>query len=264
MAVDKLVDSAQLDADLSSVANAIRTKGGTSAQLAFPAGFVSAIQNIPSGGGGIDINDFASGAEPDGDITLNVNLRAYAFFRAAHLGKVTMVGNHYLSAYSFGESSITEFSGVDITSDFTNVGTAFAYSQIKKLTAPKCTNWNSYGLCRGCAKLETIDCGSTSFTAGVLFDGCNKLQTLILRSTALVSLGNVALFNNTPLRGYNGLTATIYIPKTLYDHLDDGTADDYKAASNWSTMDAGGYITWAKIEGSYYETHYADGTAISS
>lgn len=50
MAVDKLVDSTQLDADLTSVANAIRTKGGTSGQLAFPNGFVSAVQNIPTGG----------------------------------------------------------------------------------------------------------------------------------------------------------------------------------------------------------------------
>ena len=49
MSVDKLVDSTQLDADLTSVANAIRTKGGTSAQLAFPADFVSAIGAIPSG-----------------------------------------------------------------------------------------------------------------------------------------------------------------------------------------------------------------------
>lgn len=52
MAVDKLVDSSQLDSDLTSVANAIRTKGGTSASLAFPADFVSAIAAIPSGGGG--------------------------------------------------------------------------------------------------------------------------------------------------------------------------------------------------------------------
>ena len=43
-----IVDSA----DLTSVANAIRTKGGTSASLAFPADFVSAIAAIPSGGGG--------------------------------------------------------------------------------------------------------------------------------------------------------------------------------------------------------------------
>ena len=51
MAVDKLVDSTQLNADLTSVANAIRTKGGTSASLAFPADFVTAIGAIPSGGG---------------------------------------------------------------------------------------------------------------------------------------------------------------------------------------------------------------------
>ena len=50
MAIDKLVDSAQLDADLTSVANAIRTKGGTSAQLSFPSGFVSAINAIQTGG----------------------------------------------------------------------------------------------------------------------------------------------------------------------------------------------------------------------
>ena len=51
MAVDKLVNSTQLNADLTSVANAIRAKGGTSASLAFPAGFVSAIGDIPTGGG---------------------------------------------------------------------------------------------------------------------------------------------------------------------------------------------------------------------
>ena len=38
--------------DLTSVANAIRTAGGTSAQLEFPSGFVTAIGNISGGGGG--------------------------------------------------------------------------------------------------------------------------------------------------------------------------------------------------------------------
>ena len=51
MSVDKLVDSSQLDADLTSVANAIRAKSGGSGQLAFPAGFVSEIGNISGGGG---------------------------------------------------------------------------------------------------------------------------------------------------------------------------------------------------------------------
>lgn len=56
MAYDKAVDSAQLDADLTTVADAIRTKGGTDAQLVFPSGFVSAVQAIETGGGnGVDV-----------------------------------------------------------------------------------------------------------------------------------------------------------------------------------------------------------------
>ena len=46
MSVDKLVDSTQLDSDLTSVANAIRAKTGGSSQLSFPSGFVSAISGI--------------------------------------------------------------------------------------------------------------------------------------------------------------------------------------------------------------------------
>ena len=37
------------DTDLTAVANAIRAKGGTSAQLVYPSGFVSAIQAIQTG-----------------------------------------------------------------------------------------------------------------------------------------------------------------------------------------------------------------------
>lgn len=51
MALDKLVDSTQLDSNLTSVANAIRAKSGGTGPLAFPAGFVSEIGNIPTGGG---------------------------------------------------------------------------------------------------------------------------------------------------------------------------------------------------------------------
>lgn len=61
MAVDKLVDSTQLDSDLTSVANAIRAKSGSSGQLAFPSGFVSEIGNIPSGGGGSGMTLLGSG-----------------------------------------------------------------------------------------------------------------------------------------------------------------------------------------------------------
>ena len=51
MAYDKVIDSAKLDADLTTVADAIREKGGTYETLSFPDGFTEAIKAIESGGG---------------------------------------------------------------------------------------------------------------------------------------------------------------------------------------------------------------------
>lgn len=46
MPYDKLCDSAVLDANLATVADAIRKKGGTTGELAFPDGFVSAVKAL--------------------------------------------------------------------------------------------------------------------------------------------------------------------------------------------------------------------------
>lgn len=52
MALDKVVDSAALDAGMTSVADAIRAKAGTTGPLAWPDGFITAISGIETGGGG--------------------------------------------------------------------------------------------------------------------------------------------------------------------------------------------------------------------
>lgn len=44
-----MADYLTTDSELTSIANAIRAKGGTSATLAYPTEFVSAIQAIPTG-----------------------------------------------------------------------------------------------------------------------------------------------------------------------------------------------------------------------
>ena len=44
------------DTELTSVANAIRTVGGTNSLLSFPNGFVSAVNNISGGGGSSDFS----------------------------------------------------------------------------------------------------------------------------------------------------------------------------------------------------------------
>ena len=54
--------------DLTAVADAIRTKGGTSASLEFPNGFVEAIGNISGGGGGSDPPDAVRFYDYDGTL----------------------------------------------------------------------------------------------------------------------------------------------------------------------------------------------------
>lgn len=49
MAIDMLVDSTELDNGLTTIADAIRAKGGTSALLAFPNGMAQAVEDIPTG-----------------------------------------------------------------------------------------------------------------------------------------------------------------------------------------------------------------------
>ena len=84
---------------------------------------------------------------------------------------------------------------------------------------------------------------------------------IILRYPQVCPLGNINAFEKSRY-GSGGTGGTIYIPKSLYDHLGDGTSLDYKAATNWSTINGYGTITWAKIEGSQYENYYVDGTPI--
>jgi hypothetical protein len=58
-----MTDYLVTDTELTSVANAIRTRGGTQAQLEWPNGFVSAIAAIPSGGGSVEIVPWSTGTD---------------------------------------------------------------------------------------------------------------------------------------------------------------------------------------------------------
>ena len=117
----------------------------------------------------------------------------------------------------------------------------------------------------GCTNLKTVDYsqpGIGLFNRGNIFKNCTKLDTLILRSTTFGRMVYNNCLSGTAFAS-GGAGGTIYIPKVLYDELGTGSANDYKAATNWSTYDEYGTITWAQIEGSQYENYYADGTPIS-
>lgn len=69
------------DTSLTSIAEAIRTKGGTTNKLVFPAGFISAIEAIEAGGGGRNL--------VTGEVTFESDLNLYEQSLTIDTGLVT-------------------------------------------------------------------------------------------------------------------------------------------------------------------------------
>lgn len=85
------------------------------------------------------------------------------------------------------------------------------------------------------------------------FDNSPLLTVIVLRPSTVVTLHNTSAFNGTPFAS-GGSGGTIYVPQALLA--------TYPTSGNWATVNGYGTITWQAIEGSQYETHYADGTVI--
>lgn len=235
---------------------------------------------------GFTFKEIADGTRLSGDIVLPTatEIRSWAFYRKP----VTSVSAPYVTTiggYAFDEAStlasvsfpsLTTFTGIYVFRGTTNlkracfpsltgltVGNVFNGSKFETLVFPAAKISGMNGL-NGMTSLTTVDFGeSFEYIGTYLFNGDSALNTLILRSEAsLVALKSTNGISSTCFKS-GGTGGTIYIPKALYDHLGDGSSLDYKSATNWSTYEGYGTITWAKIEGSQYETHYADGTEIS-
>lgn len=101
----------------------------------------------------------------------------------------------------------------------------------------------------GCSSLAKVDLSSSTIsTNGAInanaFKDCSSLKTIILRKSTIFTLGATSAFNGTPFAN-GGTGGTIYVPSALIS--------TYQAASNWSTINGYGTITWKAIEGSQYE-----------
>ena len=112
--------------------------------------------------------------------------------------------------------------------------------------------------CNGCTSLKAFDillaAGSNKIQQQFWY-GCSNFDTLIIRATSGVAeLSNINAFKNTPFAsGKAG--GTLYVPSAL--------VSAYQAATNWSTILGYSTNSIAAIEGSIYETQYADGTPIT-
>lgn len=224
---------------LDDIADAINAKTGGSSAMT-PAQMVTAIQNIPAASGWTT-DGIADGSEPNGRLSI---LNSSAIITNAFRGRSGITG-------LFIGSQVNSL-GIDMLSGCVNLASMVSQSTVN---LPQ-------GFAYGCTRLASIDI-LNNITGSLAFCNCSSLNVIVLRKQEIITLSAANSFNSTPF-ATGGTGGTIYIPKALYDHLGDGSSLDYKAATNWATIDAYGTITWAQIEGSIYETQYADGTSIPS
>lgn len=194
MANYKVVDADQLNADLTSVADAIRERGGTSDQMVFPEGFVSAVDGIP---------DY-SGQVIDGSIEHYSNktiktMRNYAFQMCLSLKSIELPELTDPGWYAFQRCEALETAIVP---------------KIQK----------AYSHCFAvCSKLKTLDFHNLQAMYDNAFAYCGIKNLILRRTDGLATLDATSALSNNPIA--NG-TGYIYVPRSL--------VDSYKNATNWS------------------------------
>lgn len=230
----------------------------------------------------VNNGDFFDYTKPVGAIyseasSINFGLRNHTGITSINLPNATYVPNNF----AYGCTNLISFIAPQLTNSaqqilrgcsslntsvflpkFTTSSSCFRES---KITSAVIKGFGTSSSADFYLDTELISCdilqGAT--IASQNFQGCPKFNLLILRSSTLITLGNINVFTNTCFAsGKAG--GTIYIPETLYNHLGDGTEYDYQSATNWSILHGYGTVTWEKIEGSYYQTHYAEGTLIET
>ena len=184
MAYDKVVDSTVLNAGLTQIAGAIRAKTGTGGTLAFPSGFVSAIEGLSGG----------SATEPYIEETYDQN---------GNLIDAVMHGYTSIRPYAFQHCSVlVSVSGI---SAITSIGN-YAFSQCSKLaltSLPAGITSIGNNAFNSCVKLAL-----TSMPAGITsigsysFSNCTGLTTITFEGTPQ-SIDSHAFSGSTKLTTIN-------------------------------------------------------------
>lgn len=113
----------------------------------------------------------------------------------------------------------------------------------------------------GCTSLAYFDSAMVYNIQAATFTNCASLNVVVIRYSPntgagnISALANISTFNGTPFAS-GGTGGTLYVPSAKIA--------SYQAATNWSIILGYENNQIKAIEGSYYETHYADGTAIST
>lgn len=218
------------ESSLTSVADAIRERAGTSEPLVFPEGFESAVGKL---------------VDPVGYLAEICNKT------------VTEVCNPHITGklYNDFQRNNTNLVKVDLPEVTELDSGCFNFcNNLREINFPKVSKMGSscFEACHSITKwyfpsLETINgwgylfasCGKvarayfpklTSITGSCTWGGNARLLTLVLGADTVCSISSTNVLDNTPIAGRtadtDGEMGYIYVPRSL--------VEEYKSASNWS------------------------------
>ncbi len=289
---------------LTAVADAIRAKSGGSESLEFPDGFVSELENMPPKYTINEAFTFGFPAISGDVVYNGASLPPFAFTGNTGITSFTSHTINYLYGNNSLAHPYRQYSGslsnphtfaecINLVSINIPNLTTLAYCDCSFKNCSKLKNWGipfenlkSLGagtfegctflpslvlknfddpvyanLFKNCTSLEYIDFANDNLSAsrriqGNAFIGASKLSVLIFRdSSKMFTLDNVNAFTNTPFAS-NGSGGILYVSSLL--------KSTYESATNWSVILGYSNNQIKTIEGSIYETQYADGTPITT
>lgn len=223
MTLDKVVDSAALDAGMSLVADAIRAKAGTTDPLAWPDGFKAAVEGIQAGEDNTVLDALISGSidgyySNDRVTSIGSYSFAYKYVNSVSFNSVIFIGDNafkncpVLSSVSF---NLAEYIGDSAFGGCESIASA-SFPNARQIGA------ETFGMC---SSLEKISFPKAESIGEGTFAFCQSLIALILgRSDGLCNLASPSALTGTPIESGTGY---IYVPAAL--------VDQYKAATNWTT-----------------------------
>ena len=170
MALDKVIDSAALDAGMTSVADAIRAKAGTTEPLAWPDGFITAISGIETGGG-----DSAGGVIDKSVVNITSNaaeVGQYAFCECEMLETVSFPRAAKIHGGAFiGCKALLSVSAPNVTEIRSDATNYFMLDMVGGYME------DTLGAFSGCTSLSTADFPAAVTIGRSAFSGCTSLST---------------------------------------------------------------------------------------
>lgn len=195
MANLKVVDAEQLEADLTSVADSIRAKTGGADALAFPSGFVNAVEGIESADSAL--------AEVEYALTNGYKDYGYMFYNMSQMTRVPYEILQHISSgvrfhFMFASCVWTEIEVLD-TSKGLNFNNMFKNStMLRTIKGIDLTNATS-----------VTDIFSGTGLQNIIFNGVIKITGLVLNSIYLT---------------HDSLMSAI---NALYDYASEGSTSTY-------------------------------------